>query len=194
MSRYDGSLPPDYFTDLYASDPDPWRFATSAYEHAKYDATLASLPRQTYESGLEIGCSIGVLTQRLAPRCTALLSVDVAAGPLAAARARCAGLPGVRFRQASVPAEWPPGRFDLIVLSEVVYYFSRADIAVLVGRIEEAIEPGGDLILVHWLGETHYPLSGDEAAEALIAGADGFLEVRHRKRDPLYRLDVLRRP
>ncbi|NEU12860.1 methyltransferase domain-containing protein [Methylobacterium sp. BTF04] len=192
MNRHIGSLTPRYFTELYASDPDPWRFATSPYEHAKYDATLASLPRATYAQALEIGCSIGVLTRRLASRCTSLLSVDVAESALDAARERCADLPHVRFAQGAVPAHWPEGRFDLIVLSEVVYYLGRDDIAALVGHLRTALNPGGDLVLVHWTGDTHYPLSGDEAAEAVIAlGADS-LAIRHQGRTPLYRLDVLR--
>ena len=32
-----------YFDALYAVDDDPWGFATSPYERAKYDRTLAAL-------------------------------------------------------------------------------------------------------------------------------------------------------
>ena len=38
------SLPASYFDAIYERDADPWRFRTSAYERAKYDATLAALP------------------------------------------------------------------------------------------------------------------------------------------------------
>jgi hypothetical protein len=88
------SLPPTFFDDIYAQDPDPWSFATSEYENTKYAVTLAALPRAHYGSGLEIGCSIGVLTEQLAARCDTLLSLDVAERALArrdvraAARAR----------------------------------------------------------------------------------------------------------
>lgn len=40
------SLGRDYFEDLYGHKLDPWRFATSDYEHEKYDATLGALPRR----------------------------------------------------------------------------------------------------------------------------------------------------
>ena len=60
------SLPTAYFDRKYAFDPDPWGFATSAYEADKYRATLAALPRARYRRALEVGCSIGVLTERLA--------------------------------------------------------------------------------------------------------------------------------
>ena len=37
-----------------------------------------------------------------------------------------------------------------------------------------AVLPEADIVLVHWLGVTHYPLSGDEAAEGFIADAQDF--------------------
>lgn len=191
MSRHVDTVPPDYFANLYASNPDPWGFATSAYEHEKYEATLASLPRQTYGSVLEIGCSIGVLTQRLAQRCSHLLALDVAPSALDTARARCADLAHVHFEQAAIPAQWPDGRFDLIVLSEVLYFLSPGDIAASVSLMRAALEPGGNLLLVHWLGETHYPMTGDEAADSVIKLGDGWLDLVHQERAPLYRLDLL---
>lgn len=71
------SVPPSYFEELYRADPDPWQFATSSYEAQKYAVTLAALPKQRYRSALEIGGSIGILTEKLAAHCDALLSIDV---------------------------------------------------------------------------------------------------------------------
>jgi SAM-dependent methyltransferase len=76
------SLQPGYFDKLYAENPDPWRMETSAYEEAKYIATLAALPRARYTHAIEIGCSVGVLTARLAERCDELLGIDVAQAAL----------------------------------------------------------------------------------------------------------------
>ena len=192
MSRHPRSLTPDYFEARYAADPDPWRFATSDYERKKYAATLAALPRDRYAAALEVGCSIGVLTRELAARCDALLALDVVPEVLDAARARCADRPGVTFARMTVPGDWPDGRFDLILFSEVLYYLDRADLARLAGRVQGALAPGGDCVLVHWLGETDYPLTGDEAAEGFIAQAAAFAGVIHRERTAEYRLDVLR--
>ncbi len=192
MSRSTVSLPPGYFDGIYAGNPDPWGFTTSAYEGAKYDATLAALSRDTYDAALEIGCSIGVLTQRLAGRCTRLLSLDVAENALEAARARCADSPHVSFLRAAVPDEWPPGRFDLIVLSEVLYFFSRDDLARIAEHMVRAVKPGAEIVLVHWTGETNYPLSGDDAVETLVARTAGILEPHRQTRTERYRLDVLR--
>lgn len=193
MSRAAGSLPPSYFEDLYGRDPDPWRFATSDYERAKYAATLAALPHPRYRRALEVGCSIGVLTAQLAGRCDELLAVDVVEAALAQARERCRDLPAVAFERMRLPGEMPPGRFDLILLSEVAYYWDRADVALAAERLWDALEPGGDLLLVHWTGKTNYPLSADEAVDLFVdrlgSGAEPLAASRHER----YRLDLLRR-
>jgi hypothetical protein len=98
----------------------------------------------------------------------------------------------VSFRRATVPADWPPGRFDLIVLSEVLYFFTKADLDRLAGHMVRAVKPGAEVILVHWTGETDYPLSGDDAVEALVAGTAGTLALHRHARAEKYRLDVLR--
>ena len=187
------SLGRAYFEGLYARDADPWRFATSDYEREKYDATLAALPRARYACGLEIGCSIGVLTRRLAARCDRLLATDIAEEPLRAARLRSADAPWVRFARSAAPGEWPEGTFDLILLSEVVYYLNRGDVDRMAERIVRSLALGGDLMLVHWTGETNYPLSGDEASERLLEKVRPALGTTLQKRFERFRLDVARR-
>ncbi|CAO4167550.1 class I SAM-dependent DNA methyltransferase [Methylorubrum populi] len=191
MNRHAHSLPPSYFDLRYADDPDPWQFATSAYEREKYAVTLDALPRRAYASALEIGCSIGVLTEALAQRCDALTAIDLTELALAQARVRCRDLDHVRFELAQVPGQWPEGRFDLILLSEVVYYLDAGDVRSLVARMKGCLRPGGDVVLVHWTGETHYPLTGDEAAELFVETARPFLRVQGQSRTDQYRLDVL---
>ena len=186
------SLMPQYFDALYAVKPDYWEFETREYEHNKYADTLRSLPRSHYKSVFEIGCSIGVLTAALAPRCDALLAVDGSAAPLETARARCADLPQVRVEQMLVPATFPDGPFDLILVSEVGYYWSPADFAQAQARILETLEPGGHLMLVHWTApEPDYPLTGDEVHDAFLALPG--LHHLHGHREEQYRLDVLER-
>ena len=192
MSRHTQTLPGDYFAGMYASDPDPWRFATSAYERDKYAATLACLPRPSYRAGFEPACAIGVFTRALSERCDRLLASDLVPAAVDAARERCADRPSVEIRQGAVPADWPEGRFDLIVLSEFLYFLALSDLTALVECVCASIEPGGDVVLVHWLGVTDYPLSGDEAAETFIREAAPFAEVLHQSRTGDYRIDVLR--
>jgi SAM-dependent methyltransferase len=142
----------DELVRLYEESDDPWEFKTSWYEQRKYALTLASLPRERYRSAYEPGCSIGVLTRLLADRCDHLLASDFVARAVAAARARVAALPHVRVEQRETPREWPEGRFDLIVLSELTYFLRRTQLLELARCVEASLEPGGTLISVHWRG------------------------------------------
>jgi 2-polyprenyl-3-methyl-5-hydroxy-6-metoxy-1,4-benzoquinol methylase len=187
------TLKPDHFDALYAMDPDPWNFAASPYERAKYRLTLDAIPKLRSRSALEVGCSIGVLTRQLASRCDSLLAVDTAPAPLVEARRRCADLPGVRFEQMFVPEQWPDEVFDLILLSEVVYYMSREDVGRLAARVTGSLAPDGSVILVHWTGPTDYPLSGDEAVNLFIERLGSGWIVKRADRYAEFRLDVLSR-
>ena len=154
---------------------------------------MKALPRPRYQSALEVGCSIGVLTRLLASRCGAVLGIDAARTPLAEARRRCADLPSVRFEQMFVPEQWPNGVFDLILLSEVVYYLSREDVDRLAARVIRSLVRGGAVVLVHWTGPTDYPLSGDEAVALFIERMGSTCIVDHLDRYSHFRLDVLSR-
>ena len=193
MSEPRQTLRPEYFDALYTVDLDPWKFATSPYERGKYTLTLNAMPKPRYRSALEVGCSIGVLTRSLALRCDAVVAIDAARTPLVEARRRCADLPGVRFEQMFVPEQWPDGVFELILLSEVVYYLSREDVGRLAARVTRSLPAGGSVLLVHWTGPTDYPLSGDEAATLFTERIGPGYVVDRADRYAEFRLDVLSR-
>ena len=190
------TLRSDYFDQVYQANRDPWNFETSPYEREKYAATLAALPRPHYAKAFEIGCSLGVLTAQLALRCGHLLAVDVSAAALTQARTRCANLPQVDLQLMHVPEEFPSQSFDLIVVSEVGYYWSAADLARTADRLIGALEPGGQLLLVHWTPPVHdYPLTGDDVHEFFLAKTTPeeqapLLHVA-KQRHENYRLDLL---
>jgi SAM-dependent methyltransferase len=196
MNSSQPSLSPDYFDALYQEDSDPWRFETSEYEAKKYAATLAALSNARYRSALEIGGSIGVLTAMLAQRCDSLLSIDVSEMAQRKAIERCQSFSNVRFQLMQVPQTYPPEQFDLTVLSEVGYYWCWEDLYKAQKLILEHLEPGGQLLLVHWTPyEAYYdnPLSGDEVHEAFLALPSD--QLRHLKGDRAdqYRLDLFER-
>jgi cyclopropane fatty-acyl-phospholipid synthase-like methyltransferase len=193
MSELRPTLQPDHFDALYAADPDPWNFSASPYERAKYTLTLNAMPKLRSRSALEVGCSIGVLTRLLASRRDSLLAIDAAPAPLVEARRRCADLPSVRFEQMFVPEQWPGGVFDLILLSEVVYYLSREDVGRLAARVTRSLASDGSVILVHWTGSTDYLLGGDEAVALFIEQMGSGCVVRRPDRYAEFRLDVLSR-
>ena len=188
------SLPPSYFEEMYAADPDPWQFETSEYEAKKYAATLAALPKAHYRSALEIGGSIGVLTEKLAARCQALLSIDVSEQAQARAKARCRDLAQVEFAIMQVPRQYPLRSFDLTLVSEVGYYWGQDDLPQAQQQIASRLSPGGHLLLVHWTPYVQeYPLTGDQVHEAFLSQVDTLWRPLVSQREDRYRLDLLER-
>jgi hypothetical protein len=182
-----------HFQRLYDADPDPWHFRTSEYEQAKYQRTLETLPERHFRSAFEVGCSIGVLTNLLAVRCDALLAVDIVEQPLHAARIACSDQPWVQFRRMQVPDEWPNNEFDLIVLSEVLYFLSPGDVAKVAERVIASLDATGLALLVNWRGRSGDPCTGDEAADLFIERTSAWLQPRIQYQEDTYRLDLLGR-
>jgi SAM-dependent methyltransferase len=151
--------------------------------------TIEVLGSQQFARGLEIGCSIGVLTLRLSELCRELVSVDVSERAITVARQRCAKQPNVSFERMNVPAQFPDGYFDLIVLSEVGYYWSDADFALARTRIAEAGR-GATVELVHFLPKVEdYIRDGDAVHRTFLS--DERFEVTLSMRAERYRIDVL---
>lgn len=179
----------EYFEDLYARSGDPWDFETSEYERKKYERTLEALGARRFRRALEAGASIGVFTEMLADRCDELLAVDVSERAVDVARRRLAGRPHVRVERRTLPEQMPAGPFDLIVASEVLYYFPREEMLAMLEGFERELAPGGTLLAVHWRRETKtYPLQGDEVHELLVEHTR--LETRETIVEPDYRLDL----
>lgn len=174
---------PEFFERLYAGDRDPWSFETSPYERAKYAATIQALPERAISNALEIGCSIGVLTQQLAARADHVLGVDVSDEALRTARAR--EIPNATFERRELPEEMPHGPFDLIVASEVLYYLDAPALDTMLDAIAQQLD--GSLLAVHWRHPTEtYPLLGDEVHARL---RERFGAPAHSARTADYALD-----
>jgi len=153
----------DYFESMYESDPDPWNFATSSYEQRKYALTVAALPKEHFRSVFEPGCSIGVFTELLAPLCEQILATDIIPGVLERAAVRLRPFENVVVERRAIPEEWPNQQFDLVVLSEIAYYFDATTLQRIVDLAVASTTIGSHIIAVHWRGETDYPLTGDDA-------------------------------
>jgi len=193
MARHLTSIDPGYFESMFRETSDPWDLETSAYEQAKFEDSIEALSGRRYATGFEVGCAKGVLTVKLAERCAALLAIDVSETALDAARRRTRNLDRVTLGNMAFPRTTPEGRFDLIVLSEVAYYWDDGDLRRAADWLKSHLMPGGDLLLVHYTGETDYPQSGNEAVTKLstLFGERIIVLTAHRR--PCYRLDLWRR-
>lgn len=178
------TLGTDYFDEMYAASADPWGFTTRWYEIRKYAISLAMLPAERYRDAFEPGCSIGVLTAHLAARCDRVLACDGSAAAVRSATDRTAALRNVRVQHRVIPRDWPPGEFDLIVLSELLYYFAAEDLGRVLGHTVTALRPGGTLLAVHWRHPVEdYPRSGDDVHQALAVQPGLARLAEHREPD-----------
>lgn len=159
----------EYFDAMYAHDDDPWGFDTSWYERRKYRISLSLLPRERYRRALEAGCSIGSFTQLLADRCDALVAFDFHTRSVDTARRRMSDDQSVDVLRETFPSYWPDGGGDLVIWSEVAYYLDEAGARGAIEGLTRWLEPGGDLLAVHYTGETNYPRTGRAITEWLDA-------------------------
>lgn len=138
------------FEARYRADPDPWDYTGSDYERHKYAATLAACGRGQFSHALELGGSIGVFSALLAPRCERLVTIDRAPTAVRQARERLAGFPHAHALLGSIPRDIPPGPYDLIVASEILYYLSDDELAATLAMFGRELSAGGRLVAVHW--------------------------------------------
>jgi trans-aconitate methyltransferase len=139
-----------YFDQLFAGSDDPWAFRQRWYERRKRALTLAALPRERYASAFEPGCANGELSAELATRCERLLVCDTSAAAVALARRRLADSPHVSVLHGRLPEQWPEGRFDLIVFSELGYYLDPHDLDAWIDRALASLTDDGQLLACHW--------------------------------------------
>jgi trans-aconitate methyltransferase len=157
------STPSSVFDEIFRDNPDPWGYTTRFYEITKFRATIQALPKVQFKNAFEIACAIGVITEKLAPKCDRLLSVDCSELGLVEARKRCSHLPQVRFEQMQIPQQFPTEKFDLILFSEVGFFFTMPDLLETKQKIIDALLPGGYLLMVHFRSKAgHYFIQDGE--------------------------------
>jgi trans-aconitate methyltransferase len=185
------TLGADYFDAMYQAADDPWGFTERWYEQRKYAISIAQLPARRYRSAFEAGCSIGVFTRLLAQRCDSLLACDITAAAVQAAATRTSDLPQVRVEQRDIIRQWPAGRFDLIVLSEILYYFGDHDLEQILDHVAASLEPDGTLLAVHWRHPVaEHARSGDDVHDALAARPGLARLVQHAEPDFLAEVHI----
>ncbi|MFD2236166.1 class I SAM-dependent methyltransferase [Aureimonas populi] len=137
------------FEAKFARDPDPWNYAASPFEAHKRRMLLRACGPSLHGRTLELACANGETTKVLAKRSLRVLGVDASGSALAEARRRLAGNPRVTLRQALLPAQMPRGPFDLVVVSELLYYLPARQAHAAIRAILHATAPGGRIVLLH---------------------------------------------
>jgi ubiquinone/menaquinone biosynthesis C-methylase UbiE len=186
-----------YFEHVYRRE-DPYEIAENPEEEAKREATMAAIADRRYAAALEIGGGEGLLARRLADQVDDLLMVDLSERALQRARGRLEDKPNVRIERLDVVAQPLPGRFELIVCSEVLVYVQPGDLDAVKAKVLAALAEGGDLLLVH----SRSIHDDDSGLEYKDIGAktvhqpfidDPRTRVVLDESEPMYRITVMRR-
>jgi SAM-dependent methyltransferase len=156
------------FEELYTEQQDPWQYETSAVEKARYETVLRALGPRKFGRTLEIGCSVGVFSEMLAPRCDELLAVDFVDAAVEIARKRLADIPSVTVERRTIPREMPAGDFDLIVCMDTMYYWTRDVQLKALGAFEAAIRKGGSLLIEHESANSRFRATRGDRVHFLV--------------------------
>ena len=164
-----------FFEDKYQREGDPWNFAGSPYEQHRYDVIIAALEHRRYGRTFEPGCSVGVLTARLAAICGCVEAIDISPAAVQHARMRCKHLPDVEITCGALPHFLPRGIYDLIVFSEIGYYLPEDELFNLGNILVQRLAPGGVLIAAHWLGASQDHLLSGGRVHQILHRLDGLV-------------------
>ncbi len=127
----------------------------TAPEERRYTEIVRAVESISGSSGwdrvLDIGCSNGLFTKRIAPLCRSLTAYDISEKACSATARLCADLANVRVQQMDVQRDPITGQYDMALVLDTLQYlhgshrFSRA-----VDRIVQVIRPGGLLVFSGW--------------------------------------------
>jgi len=184
----DSTTSADFFDHKYRENPDPWNFARSEYEQSRYSSIIAAMEGRRYERAFEPGCSVGELTWRLAERCRDVDAMDISAIAVDRAKDRCREFSNITFHVGDLPHQIPYGDFDLIVFSEIGYYFEEASLQELGNMLVSRIRTSGTLLAAHWLGTSKDHLLGGDRVHEILGSLTG-LRLDYSERHADFRLE-----
>ena len=147
-----------FFEDLWRKG-DPWALETSGFERAKYARQMKLIAKKRFGRVLEIGCGAGVFTALLARHADHITAIDISPTAITIAKRRLAASTVVEFREANVMEDDVKnlGPWDLIVMSETIYYlgwiYPFFDVAWLASELFHSTRDGGLLLMANTYGE-----------------------------------------
>jgi SAM-dependent methyltransferase len=127
-----------------------WNF-DSPVEQERHHRTVAALRRFRGNAGwgdvLELGCSEGAFTERIAPLCHSLLACDTSAIACARTRQRCAGK-HVRVEQIDIAKDGVSGSFDVAFVLDVLdCIHGSGRVKAVWSKVIQALKPGGVVVV-----------------------------------------------
>jgi len=177
-----------FFEQKYKATPDPWNFGSSSYELMRYDAILNAMGDRHFAYAFEPGCSVGVLTEKLAQRCDRVDAMDISPTAVAQAKQRCQELTNTYITCDSLSQWSEQTPFDLLIFSEIGYYFEEPTLRTILRGLVSKLAPSGLFVACHWLGHSpDHILTGDRVHEVIAESHE--LVHQRAERHANFRLD-----
>lgn len=138
------------FERLYLEKHDPWDMRSSTYEREKYRRTLDRIleTRRGSERVLEVGCSVGSFTRKLAGNFAQVVAIDFSDEAIARAADYCRDTGNVRFIRSDLQSLKFDAAFDVIVCAEILYYIARRHAAAVCAQLQHLLAPNGIIATV----------------------------------------------
>jgi len=128
-----------------------WNYERAA-EQDRYTHTLAAITRQLgaeqWGDALEVGCSDGVFTARLAPHCRSVTACDISPTACARTAERCAPYPNIHVQQLNSASDAISGCYHLVFAMDVLEMIpDRKGVRNTVAKLTAALRAGGLLVV-----------------------------------------------
>lgn len=137
------------FEQKFEADPDPWQTWDSRYEASKRASLSKAIGAGRYGRGLEIAAGNGSNTPMIARKTRRLIATEGAPAGADLVREAVYGMPSVEVVLHDVADRLPAHAFDLIVISELLYYLGPKPFGMLAREVSRTLQPGGRLVLLH---------------------------------------------
>ncbi|VAX17957.1 hypothetical protein MNBD_NITROSPINAE02-513 [hydrothermal vent metagenome] len=140
-----------YFNWRYRG-ADPYEVTTHADERDKYKKIVGALGvKEKFDNILEIGCGEGHLTQMIAHKGARVLAIDISDFAIGRAKKNVAGFKHAEAKRIDIITADMDETFELVLCSEVLFYFEPDQLDGVVKKIKGLIKPGGYAALIHTL-------------------------------------------
>lgn len=144
-------------------------------DNADITQAVATIADRRYDRCLDVGAGLGHYTEKAARLCQEVLAIDISSKAIVQAQERLSGLPNVQFAVRNLrDAEISWGKFDLIILAEVLYYLGDErfpmEFRELLRRIANLLQEKGRILLVNYV-------SPGRSQEKLEAYTNAFVDA-----------------
>jgi SAM-dependent methyltransferase len=137
------------FEEKFGTDPDPWNTWSAHYEAVKRDALAHMIGPGRYGRALELAAGNGSNTLMVASKALRLTVTEGTSAGAHLVEKAVRGRARVRVVRHDLAERLPGHAFDLIVISEVLYYLAPGPFLTLAREVERTLMPGGRLVLLH---------------------------------------------